>query len=285
MPGWVEVIIRSVVLLALLFILTKWLGKKQLQQLNRFEYIFGIIIGGIIAIHASILSSTFMHGVISVVSLFLVAAAIDVISLKYKSFRDIFQGKSTVLIKDGKVMEDNLKKAGYTADELLESLRSKDVFKAADAEFAVLEPNGMVNVLPKTESKPVTAKDLGMKLPPKKEPQTVVMDGKMLLEPLANQSLNPNWLETELDKMNISIENVFLGQVDSDGQLTVDLFDDKINVPSPTEKPMLLATLKKCQADLELFSLATENKQSENMYTANSKKAREAIKLLSPYLK
>src|SRR5699024_2321550 len=147
--------------------------KKQLAQLSVFEYIFGIVIGGIVAIHASTLNSTFIHGLIAMVILFIVGVAIDFISMKSKSFRDFFQGKSTVLIKDGKVMEDNLKKVGYSTDDLLKNLRGKDVFKAADVEFAVLEPNGIVNVLPKTENQPLTAKDLGIKLSPQKEPQTV----------------------------------------------------------------------------------------------------------------
>jgi uncharacterized membrane protein YcaP (DUF421 family) len=285
MPGWVEIIIRSIVFLTVLFFMTKLLGQKQLTQLSVFEYIFGIVIGGIVAIHASTLKSTFMHGFIAMVILFFVAFVIEFISIKNKTFRDFFMGKSTVLIKDGKIMEDNMKKVRYSADDLLENMRGKDVFKIADVEFAVLEPNGIINVLPKTENQPLTPKDMGMNLPQRKEPQTVVMDGKMLLEPLADQSLNPNWLETELDKMNIAIENVFLGQVDSSGQLTVDLFDDQIEVPLPSEKPLLLATLKKCQADLELFALATDNKQTEAMYRSNSKKAQHIINLLSPYLK
>src|SRR5690625_7305646 len=86
---------------------------------------------------------------------------------------------------------------------------------------------------------------------PKREPQTVIMDGKVILESLANLSLNPKWLETELSKINVALENVFLGQVDSDGQLTVDLYDDQLTVPSPSEKPLLLATLKKVQARSE----------------------------------
>lgn len=155
---------------------------------------------------------------------------------------------------------------------------------ASDVEFAVLEPTGSVNVLPKRENLPLTAKDLGITLSPAKEPQTVIMDGKMLLEPLANLSLNPNWLETELDKLNVSIENVFLAQADNDGQLFVDLFDDQIAVPEPTEKPLLLATMKKCQADLELFTLATENHESKELYRRNSEKMQQAIDQISPYL-
>ena len=203
--------------------MTKWLARKQLSQMNVFEYIFGIVMGGVVAIHGSALNSPFIYGIIAMAMLFLFAVAIEFFSLKNKSFRDFAQGKSLILIQDGKVMEDNMKKSRYSTDDLLSDLRGKDIFQLADVEFAILEPNGLVNVLLKKEKQPLTAMDLGIKLAPQKEPQTVIMDGRMLLEPLSNLSLSKNWLETEMDKINVSIENVFLGQVDSDAQLTVDL--------------------------------------------------------------
>lgn len=250
-----------------------------------FEFISSIVLGGIVAFHSSDTTSPIMYGLIAMLIWFMIPFAVNFISLKKRSLRTFFQGKSTIFIQDGKVMEDNLKKEKFSTDDLLESLRAKDIFQVADVEFAVLEPSGLLNVLPKKENQPLTAKDLGLKLPPKKEPQTVIMDGEMILEPLANMSLNPNWLETELEKINVTIENVFIGQVDSDGQLTVDLYDDKIAVATPSEKPLLLATMKKCQADLELFALATENEQSKQIYEKNSEKLTKAIQLLAPILK
>lgn len=95
-----------------------------------------------------------------------------------------------------------------------------------------------------------------------KEPQVVIMDGEILDEPLSIAGLNRRWPHEELDKLGVAKENVFLGQVDSDGQLTVNLYDDKIKVPAPQEKPLLLAKIKKCQADLELFALATDSKSA-----------------------
>src|SRR5690625_1366402 len=284
MPDWIEIILRSLLLLVVLFFMTKWLGKKQLSELNIFEYITGIVLGGIVAIHSSNLTSPLIYGILAMFIWFIVPYLIEYLSLKSKAFRDFNQGKSTVIIQGGKIMEENMKKERFSTDDLLKNLRNKDVFKVADVEFAVLEPSGHLNILLKKEQQALTAQDLGIKLAPEKEPQAVIMDGKMLLEPLANLSLNPNWLETELDKLNVSIENVFLGQVDSDGQLTVDLFDDLINVPSPAEKPLLLATLKKCQADLELFSLGTDNEETKQMYQKDSKKVQQAIDAIEPFL-
>ena len=284
MPEWLNIVIRSITSLVVLFFFTKWLGKKQLSEMNVFEYITGIVIGSIVAFIATDIDGSLVHGFIALFLFFIIPFAAEFISLKSRSFRNFTEGKSAILIQDGKIMEDNMKKERFTTDDLLEKLRDKNVFNVADVEFAVLEPAGTLSVLQKTEKQPLTANDIGLKLAPQKEPQTVIMDGKVLLEPLANLSLSINWLETELDKMNISLENVFLGQADNNGQLTVDLYDDKIAVPTPTELPLLLATMKKCQADLELFALATKNEESKRMYEKNSKKMQQAIDNVMPYL-
>ncbi|WP_099158833.1 DUF421 domain-containing protein [Virgibacillus ndiopensis] len=285
MPEWINILLRSTGSLVILFLFTKWLGKKQLSEMNVFEYITGIVIGSIVAFIAADLDGNVFHGLLALSVWFIIPFAAEFLSQKSKTFRNIIEGKGTVFIQDGKIMEDNLKKERYTTDDLLEKLRDKNIFRVADVEFAVLESSGALSVLPKKENQPLTAKIIGMTVAPEKESQTVIMDGKVLMEPLANLSLNTNWLETELDKMNISIENVFLGQADSDGQLTVDLYDDKISVPGPSEKPLLFATLKKCQADLELFALATENQQAKQVYQTNSNKLQHAIDLIAPYLK
>ncbi|WP_156290512.1 DUF421 domain-containing protein [Oceanobacillus salinisoli] len=284
MPGWVEVILKSLTLIVVLFTLTKLLGTKQLSQMNVFEYISGVVLGGVVAIHTFDPEANIFYAILAMFIWFVVPFGVEKISLKSKAFRNFAEGKSTVFIQDGKIMEDNLKKEGYSTDDLLEKLRDKDVFLASDVEFAVLEPNGTLNVLPKRENRPLTAKDLGIKLAPQKEPQTVIMDGEVMYESLANLNLDLTWLETELEKLNVSIENVFLGQADTDGQLYVDLFDDSIAVPSPTEKPLLLATMKKAQADLELFALSTENQQSKELYQRNSKKMQDAINKIEAYL-
>src|SRR5690625_600377 len=283
MPDWIEVALRSVILLITLFFITKWLGKKQLSELNIFEYITGIVLGGIVAIHGSTTNDPLIHGMIAMFIWFIIPYIAEFISMKSKSFRD-FQGKSTIIIQDGKIMEENMKKERYLLEDLLEDLRAKDIFNVSDVEFALLEPSGRLNAMLKKEQQPLTPKALGIQVSSEKEPETVIMDGEMLLEPLANLSLNPRWLEEELDKLNVSIENVFLGQVDGYGQLPVDLYDDQIVVPEPTEKPLLLATLKKCQADLELFALETENDTSKQMYEKNSQKLQRAINEIKPYL-
>ncbi|WP_057913910.1 DUF421 domain-containing protein [Peribacillus muralis] len=277
MPNWVEIVLRSLFFLIVLFLITKVLGKKQLSQLSFFEYVTGITIGNVGAELATKVEGNIIHGVLSILVFALAPFLAGAISLKSKTFRDLVEGKASVFIKDGKVMEGNLKKEKYTIDELLALLRKKDVFDVSEVEFALLEANGDFSVMLKKQNQPLTPKDLNIRVAAVKEPQTIIMDGLILDEPLSTIGLNRNWLHTELDKLGVLLENVFLAQANSNGQLTVDLFDDKLNVPSSQEKPLMLATLKKCQADLELFALGTDSKEAKQMYSKNSKKLQKAI--------
>ncbi len=277
MPDWIEILLRSLFFLIVLFVITKVLGKKQLSQLSFFEYVTGITIGNVGAELATKVEGNIIHGVLSILVFAIAPFIAGSISLKSKTFRDLVEGKASVFIKDGKVMEDNLKKEKYTIDELLALLRKKDVFDISEVEFALLEANGDFSVMLKKQNQPITAKDLNLSVAAVKEPQTIIMDGSILDEPLSTIGLNRNWLHTELDKLGVILENVFLAQANSNGELTVDLFDDKLKVPSPQEKPLMLATLKKCQADLELFALGTESKEAKEMFSKNSEKLQKAI--------
>ncbi|WP_342603947.1 DUF421 domain-containing protein [Peribacillus sp. FSL E2-0159] len=277
MPDWIEILLRSLFFLIVLFLITKVLGKKQLSQLSFFEYVTGITIGNVGAELATKVEGNIIHGVLSILVFAIAPFIAGLISLKSKTFRDLVEGKASVFIKDGKVMEDNLKKEKYTIDELLGLLRKKDVFDISEVEFALLEANGDFSVMLKKQNQPITPKDLNLPVAAVKEPQTIIMDGSILDEPLSTIGLNRNWLQTELDKLGVILENVFLAQANSNGELTVDLFDDKLKVPSPQEKPLMLATLKKCQADLELFALGTESKEAKEMFSKNSEKLQKAI--------
>ncbi len=285
MPEWLQVVLRSLLFLTVLFATTKLLGKRQLSQLSFFEYVTGITIGSIGGELVTGVEKNIMHGLLGLAIFAGIPFLVGFISLKNKAFRDFMEGRGVVFIKNGKIMEDNLKKERYTIDELLELLRKKDVFQVSDVEFAVLEAAGDLSILLKKENQPLTPKDLNLQVASIKEPQTVIMDGKILDEPLSTINQSRNWLNTELDKLGVTIENVFLGQVDSYGQLTVDLFDDKIEVPPPTEMPLLLATMKKCQADLELFALGTEKKEAKDMYSKNSEKLQKVIDKVEHILK
>ncbi|MNO22765.1 hypothetical protein D3C76_125500 [compost metagenome] len=284
MPEWIEVIWRTVFAVVVLFFLTKLLGKRQVSQLSFFEYITGITVGSIAAYVSLDTDKTWHLGVIALLVWISLSLGIEFLQMKSKKARDFIDFKSTVLIKDGKILEDNMKKERLTTDELLAELRKKDVFKVADVEFAIMETDGAINVLLTRENQPLTPKHLGVKVAPEQETQAVIMDGEIMDEPLDTLGLTRGWLQGELEKLNLKENNVYLGQVDSYGELTVDLYTDSVEVPKTQEKPQLYALLKKCEADLELFSLSTNNEQAKKMYGQCSEQLQSLLQQLKPFV-
>ncbi|WP_042455659.1 DUF421 domain-containing protein [Neobacillus dielmonensis] len=284
MPGWLFIITRSFIFLLLLFLTTKILGKKQISELSFFEYVAGITIGSIAGEVVTGLESNAYHGALAIIIFGSLTFMADFLSIRSKKFRDFIEGKGTVIIKDGKILEENLKKEKYTIDEVSSLLRQKNIFRISDVEYAVLEPRGNLSAMLKREYQPLTPRDLQMKLSHEVIPQTVIMDGNIINEALRCTGKGRGWLYMELDRLNVTLENVFLGEVNSYGELAVDLYDDQIQVPKQQERPLLLATLKKAHADMEIFSLSTEQESFKSMFKENAEVLKVTIDRLIPYL-
>ncbi|CAM5785304.1 MULTISPECIES: DUF421 domain-containing protein [Brevibacillus] len=284
MPDWLNIALRSLGAVVYLFILTKIIGKRQIRQLTYIEYIVGITIGSIAAFMATEMDGPIYHSLIALTVVAIFPVLFEWLALKSKVLRDFFEGKATILIKDGKVLEDNLKKERWTSEDLMEQLRIKNVFRVADVEFAVMETSGELSVLLKSQHQPVTPQHLELEVSPAEEPQAVIMDGMIMDEPLSNMGLNRSWVRAELQKAGVALENVFLGQVDKGGQLYLDLYDDKIKVAEPQALKLTYAQLKKCQADLEVFALSTKNQQQKLVYQRDAEELQKVMDQVKPLL-
>lgn len=279
----IYVIIRSLSLLFLVWLSIRLIGKRNISRVKPFNFMSYIVLA-IVATLMSLNLINLISGFIVLLTWLVLPIALDYLSIKSEVIHQLINGKETVLIKHGKIMEENLIQVRMTGEDLLAELRSKNIFNLTDVEFAVMETNGEINAYLKSDKKPVTAHDLGEKVAPQAEPQTVIMDGNILNEPLFSLGLNQEWLKVELDKMGVALENVFLGQVDSSGDLFLDLFDDAVEIPQPKVKELLYASLQKVQADLSTFSLQTDDKNAKGMYIRNSQKLENLLDKLRPYL-
>ncbi|MHB1043884.1 MAG: YetF domain-containing protein [Eubacteriales bacterium] len=284
MPEWVNTLLRSAGLFFLALLLVRLIGKRLTARMTFFDLVTAIVIG-VLAAAVSLNLAGPVNGIAALAVWTAFPALIYLLAIKYKAVRDIVQGAETVLINHGKVLEDKLLEARLTPEDLLSQLRKKDVFNFADVEFAVLEPTGEVSALLKKDRQPVTAKTLGLEVGRESVPQTVMLDGLIMDEPLTAMGLNRRWLHTELEKAGVAPENVFIAQVDSVGQLYLDLFDDAVLLPKPKTKELAHATLKKCQADCEIYALGTKQPEAKKMYGESAGILAEAIKELEPLLK
>jgi uncharacterized membrane protein YcaP (DUF421 family) len=227
---WV-IVLRASGAITMLYLLTRILGKKQISQLTFFEYITGIAIGDLAGFMSTDMEADYWHGITALFVWFTIPLLAEYFALKSKTMRNWLEGKGTIFIQDGKVLEDNLRKERYTSDELMEQMRTKGVFNPSEVEFAMLEPTGDLSVMLKNEYQPLTPNSLGMKAPLRKPPQAVIMDGNIMHEGLEFLGFDEAWLKRELEKLHLTIQEIFLGVVDWDGQMYVDLYRDRIKKP------------------------------------------------------
>lgn len=285
MPEWLNVLVRSAFLFVIILFLVRVMGKRHTSRMTFFDLVTVIVIGTIAAVISLNMNADLAVSFIALAMWVIMPISIYLLSIKYKSVRDIVQGKEAVLINHGMVLEDKLMEARLTPEDLLSELRKKNVFNFADVEFAVLESSGEVSVLLKKDKQPVSAKTLRLNVASESVPQTVMLDGIIMDEPLTAMGLNRKWLHTELEKVGVAPENVFIAQADSIGQLYLDLFDDAVRLPKPKTKELVYATLKKCQADCELYALGTLQPEAKDMYVRSSRVLAGVIKETEPLLK
>lgn len=284
MSNWIEIILRSASLFFLSLIVIRILGKRHPLRMTSFTFVNYLVIGIISALISIKIIENFVFGIIALLTWTGLFLALDYASMKSKTLHDLIFGQESILIKDGKVLEENLAKERLNGEELLRALRNKSVFSLADVEFAVMETSGDINVFLKSDKKPVTPFDLEKKVSPQTAPQTVILDGKIILESLSNLGLSKEWLQVELEGLGVGLNNVFIGQVDSNGTLHVDLFDDIVTPPKSQVKELLYGNIEKCHADFLSYSLETKDKKSQEMYMKNAEKLGNIMEKLRPFL-
>lgn len=284
MPDWIHVVIRSALFMIVLFIITKILGKKQMAQLSMFEYVTGITIGNIGAELVINLREKVHLGVIAMVATAAIPFASSFVTMKSKTLRNVLDGRGKVIIKNGKVLEENLRREKVTIDEFLEMLRRDGVFDLDEVEFACLEANGTLSVLLKKENRPLTAKDLGIYAPPEEEAHTIIMDGIIMDDALDLAGKSQTWLRKELENQGVTNEDVFIAQVNASGQLKIDLYNDQAQGRSSGDKKLLLASMHKCFADLEWFALAEKEEEAKQLHRQNGERMKLAIDKVSALL-
>jgi len=229
MDETIVVVVRSLIAFFTLLIFTRILGKQQVGQLTAFEYILGITVGSIAASLSIDLSIKPFPIWISIGIWVLLAYVLQIISIKNRLVAKIIDDQPTIVIQNGKILEENLKKTRYRYDELMSQLRDKDIFDITQVEFALIEANGKITVLKKAEYQPVTPKDMGITVSPLKLMIEIIQDGKWLEQNIIEQFLDKEKIKLELQAQGVNeIKEINYAAILPNGQIYVDKFRDNL---------------------------------------------------------
>ena len=133
--------------------------------------------------------------------------------------RKLLCGKPVILIDNGKILQENLRKTRVTLDELSGHLREKDVLDIACVQFAILETNGNLSVFPYPKDRPATAQDAGIQPEKQYLPLTIISDGKLLRDNLQKAGKDTHWVQKVLNQRSATLENTWLLTVDGGEQI------------------------------------------------------------------
>lgn len=222
MENILDVIIRSIVSLGVLFLITELMGKKQISQLNLFDYIIGISIGSIAASLSVDDSINYIDGALAIVVYGLFATLVSFVTAKSIVLRRFFIGTPLVLMNDGKIMYDNLKKGKIDINDFLQTARENGYYDISELNCSILEPSGKISFLPKSKFLPATPNDHKLKVSENGLVSNLIIDGNIMEKNLKNIGKDEKWLIARLNKMGFSeIENILLVICDCKEQLTV----------------------------------------------------------------
>lgn len=224
------VFVRAIIAFFSLLIFTRLLGKKQISQLTLFDYIEGITIGSIAATLTTDLSSRAWPHWVGIITWVAAGLAIDFLTTKSRYASKSIEGEPTIVIMNGKILENAMRKMRYNITNLQQQLRSKDIFDISEVHFAVLEANGELSVLKKPELQPVTLKDMNISVSAKTGMEIeLIYDGIVVDDNLKEINHDRKWLDSQLRKQGVKDPSeVFLATYEASGTLYVDKFKDKI---------------------------------------------------------
>lgn len=218
---------RSIIAFFSLLIFAKILGKQQISQLTFFDYVLGITIGSMAATLTTDLSSRAWPHFVGLLAWALLGYAMEYITLKWRYAAKYIEGEPTIVIMNGKIMENALRKMKYTAADIMALLRNKDVFDLAQVDFAIIEPNGQLSVLKKPEYEPLTPKDMSIIKAPSGISTELIYDGVLIDQNLRQLNKTEQWVMDQLRMHEVKdVSEVFLATLTPSGSLYIDKYDD-----------------------------------------------------------
>lgn len=218
----VDVLIRAIMSLITLFLVTKLIGKKQVSQMSLFDYVIGISIGNFAAEMTINLETKEFNGIFAVFVFGIIAYIVSIITMKNIKLRRFFIGTPSIIIEKGKIQERNMQKNKIDINDLLEQCRTNGYFDISQIEYAILEVNGQLSILPKSDYKNISLKDMNIKEDNEGLCANVIIDKKIMINNLKKVNKDEVWLKKQLKvKGYNSLDNILLATIDNKDKLMI----------------------------------------------------------------
>ncbi|MCD5324375.1 DUF421 domain-containing protein [Pontibacillus sp. HN14] len=225
-----ELTLRLLIAFFVLILLTRIMGRKEIGQMTFFNFVSAISLGTIGASLAIDKTFSIAYGLYALVVWAILTIVMGYLDIKSKKLRLVLDGDPIILIKDGKVMDEEMRKARIDLDVLKAMLRKKNAFSISEVDYAILETDGKISVSKKEANQPLTKKGLAsgaITSPVFPTTTEIISDGKVLHKNLDKLHVTDSWLEQQLQQAGVNkLSDVFYAEVQKDGTLYIDQVKD-----------------------------------------------------------
>lgn len=206
------VFLRAIILYIVVFLVIRLMGKKELSQVQPFEFCIIVLIADIASGPMQSRGMTIFEGIIPIIALLIAYTIFTLVIKSSKKAESIVCGNPSLIIKNGILIESEMRKQQYVVEDIMSQLRQEDIFKIQDVAFAVLETNGKLSVIPKSQNMSFI-------------PLNIIADGKLLEKNMEILDYSEDKLSKQLKKLKINIEDVFVGTIDENSNFIYQLKD------------------------------------------------------------
>lgn len=213
-------IMRAIILYLIIVFGIRLLGKHQVSELEPAEFVLALIIADVASVPMQDFGIPLLTGIIPIITLLCLSMFLSMLSMKSLKLRALLTGVPSVLIKNGKLDQKEMRRNRMTLDEVLEELRLQGYTELSSIKYAILETNGQLSLLPYACQKPPTAEQLDISVPDSGLPLVIINDGRLISANLKRRGLDEAWLKKRLSERKVqNIRDVFLFTVDEENQI------------------------------------------------------------------
>lgn len=216
----ITIILRVFFIYVLVLFLFRLMGKRQLGQMQPFELVLTLIIADLATIPMAEMSIPFFNGVVPLLTLVIFHFCITVLTKKSTRFSNFISGKPVIIIDSGGIVFSALKQLNITIDDLFESIRGAGYFNISEVQYAIMETNGKVSVMPKINNSPVTVEDMKIKKEQDSLPLTIISEGKLMKQNIGLSNKNEKFFLDIVKKEKIkNIKNILIMTITKNGEI------------------------------------------------------------------
>lgn len=211
--------IRTIILYLVLIFSVRLMGKRQIGQMEASEFVVSMLIADLAAVPMQDSAIPLFSGIVPLLTVLGLELTLSFLVMKSVVFRRFLCGKPVILIDNGKILQENLRRTRVTVEELMGHLRQKDVLDVGSVQYAILETDGNLSVFPYPQNKPASAAEAGIAVENQSLPVTIINDGYLSREDLTRAGKDMVWLRHTLGKHKARQETTLLLSVDGEDKV------------------------------------------------------------------